>query len=152
MAITLGTFRFTLQTPEAKLLSCRAGSVIIPTHDGQMGVLRNHMPMLGKLGLGVMQVCDIIYERGRPGEDEFFLINGGFFRIGENNMTVLTYDIDTFKAKEPSQIESELAEARRLVRDFNYASRHSREEIERASAFLQLARTVGISEDYTDHD
>jgi F-type H+-transporting ATPase subunit epsilon len=146
MAISLGTFRFTLQTPEAKLLSCRAGSIIIPTDDGQMGVLRNHMPMLGKLGLGVMQVCDIMYERGRPGEDEFFLINGGFFRIGENNMTVLAYDIDTFRGKDQQQIEEELSEARRLVKDFGYASQHSREEIERASILLQLGRTIGISE------
>lgn len=120
---------------------------MIPTHDGQMGVLRNHMPMLGKLGLGIMQVCDIVYERGRPGDDEFFLINGGFFRVGENNMTVLAYDIDTFKGKTQLKIEEELTEAYKLVKDFNYASQHSREEIERASALIQLARYVGIWQD-----
>ena len=81
MALSLGTFKFILNTPTAKLLDCRAGAVIVPSHDGQMGILRNHVPMLTKLGLGILQVKDITLEKGRPGKDRHFLVDGGFVRI-----------------------------------------------------------------------
>ena len=115
MAISLGTFRFVLQTPTAKLLNCRVGSLILPSSDGQMGVLRNHIPMLGELGLGVMQVKDIIYEKGRPGDDKLFIIDGGFFRISENNVTVLAYDVETFEGMEMDQIKEMVAKAKELI-------------------------------------
>lgn len=105
-----GIFKVTLLTPEAKILECRAGSLILPGYDGQFGILRNHAPMLCKLGMGIMQVKDI------PGRDgAFFLVNGGFVRVSENNVTVLAYEVTTFEGMERAEAEKILAHAKSVV-------------------------------------
>ena len=144
MAISLGTFRFVLQTPTAKLLNCRVGSLILPSSDGQMGVLRNHIPMLGELGLGVMQVKDITYKKGQPGDDKFFIVDGGFFRISENNVTILAYDVETFEGMEMGQIKEMIAKAKELITGDAYHHQHRKHDVERAMAVLNLARTAGM--------
>lgn len=144
MSLSLGTFKFVLQTPSAKLLECRAGSVIVPAHDGQMGILRNHVPMLSKLGIGVLQVRDVQYERGRPGRDKFYLVDGGFVRISENNVTVLAYDIDSFEGLSNEDVDQIVKEAKNLLAGDKYSKQARRHDIEKASVIIQLAKTAGI--------
>jgi F0F1-type ATP synthase epsilon subunit len=50
------TFHCELIDPTGKLLDCQVTSVVLPAHDGQIGILYNHMPMLCQLGLGTMRV------------------------------------------------------------------------------------------------
>lgn len=143
MPFTLGTFHFVLLTPTAKIMDCRVGSLIVPTHDGQMGILRNHMPMLTKLGLGIMQVSDIVYEKGRPGGDCFFLIDGGFVRISENNVTILAYDVETFEGMETSDIDKIIAQSQKLLAGDAYSQQDRRHDIEKASVLIRLAKYSG---------
>ena len=56
----LENFRCVVLTPRAKLLDCKTHSITLPAHDGQMGVWRDHMPMLCRLGLGIMEVHDFV--------------------------------------------------------------------------------------------
>lgn len=144
MALTFGTFKFVLTTPTAKLLECRSGSVIVPSHDGQMGILRNHVPMLTKLGLGIMQVKEITYGKGKPGKDKHFLIDGGFVRISENNVTVLAYDAESFDGMDPNDIKPMVQKAKEILAGDKYAKQIRRHDVERASVILQLAKLSGF--------
>ena len=64
----LGKFRCVVLTPRAKLLDCKTRSITLPAHDGQIGVLQNHMPMLCKLGMGIMEVREFVTDDDRmPG-------------------------------------------------------------------------------------
>lgn len=144
MPLSLGTFKFVLQTPSSKLLDCRAGSVVVPCHDGQMGILRNHVPMLAKLGLGVLQVRDIQYEKGRPGKDEFFLIDSGLIRISDNNVTVLAYDIDSFEGMSNEEVRRIVDSAKRMLSGDKYSRQARRHDIEKASVIIQLAKVSGL--------
>ena len=54
------TFHCDLIDPTGKLLDCQATSVVLPAHDGQLGILYDHMPMLCQLGLGTMKVTEQI--------------------------------------------------------------------------------------------
>jgi F-type H+-transporting ATPase subunit epsilon len=95
---TSGKFRVILLTPTGRTQDCRCGSLILPSHDGHIGILRNHAPMLCKLGLGVMEV------KGKAdGPDEYYLIDGGFVRVAENNVMVLAYEVITFEGLNPEQ-------------------------------------------------
>lgn len=51
------SFHCELIDPTGKLLDCQVTSVVLPAHDGQIGILYNHMPMLCQLGLGTMRVA-----------------------------------------------------------------------------------------------
>ena len=139
--ISTGTFRFVLRTPQGTLIDCRTGSLIFPSHDGLQGVLRNHAPMLCKIGLGIIQVKEI-HDR----EDAFFLVNDGFARISENFITVLSDDVTTFEGLGEEQSEEMLSKAKRHVAGGAYFTAQTRQEIDlhKAKLIVRMAEMAAI--------
>ncbi len=134
--LSRGTFRCVLLTPGGKLLDCKAGALVLPAHDGLRGVLRNHAPMLCKLGVGIVEVRQIA---GRG--DAFFLIDGGFARISENFVTVLAHEVTTFEGMERDEAERIVSRARSIVIGGAYISRQiGAGDMERAKQLVKLAR------------
>jgi len=140
VGLSRGKFRVVLLTPKAKLLDVRVGSVVVPAHDGQMGILRNHCPTLAALGFGIMQVREIT---NRP--DAFYIIEGGFVRISENHVTVLAYDVTTFEGKTSEAAESMISHARSVVAGQEYI-RSQQESIDQQKAALiaQMAQLASV--------
>ncbi len=127
-------------TPKAKLLEARVGSVVLPVHDGQMGIMRNHCPLLAELGFGIMQVHEIA---DRP--DAFFVLEGGFVRVSENHVTVLAYDVTTFEGMEKKEVESLVSHARSVVAGQEYI-RTQQEAIDqkKAKMIVRMAEMASI--------
>ena len=141
--LSRGTFRCVLLTPGGKLLDCKAGTLVLPAHDGSRGVLRNHAPMLCKLGVGIMEVRQIA---GRG--DAFFLIDGGFARISENFVTVLAYAMTTFEGMKRDDAEGIVSRARSIVVGGAYISRQiGAGDVERAKRLVKLARLSSVLSD-----
>ena len=139
VGLSAGVFRFVLLTPSGKLLDCRTGAIVLPAHDGLIGVLRNHTPMLCRLTAGIVQVRDIV-----GADDAFFLIDGGFARISENFVTVLTHDVTTFERMEPDQAEQMLSHARQLVVGGAYIRHQIGEvDLQKAKWLVKLAKMSG---------
>lgn len=115
VGLSRGKFRVVLLTPRAKLLDCRCGSLVLPAHDGQLGILRNHCPLLSELGFGIMQVHEI---SDRP--DAFYIIDGGFVRVSENYATVLAYDVTTFEGLGMKEVEAMISHAHSVVAGQEY--------------------------------
>lgn len=107
---TKTAFHVVLLTPRARLLDCRAGVVVIPCSDGERGILRNHCPLLTGLSQGIMQVRGI---HDRP--DAFFVLEGGFARFSENNLTVLAYDAITFEGLAFDKVQDMISRAKNAV-------------------------------------
>ena len=140
VGLSRGKFRVVLMTPKAKLLEARVGSVVLPADDGQMGILRNHCPTLAALGFGIMQVREIV---DHP--DAFYIIEGGFVRISENHVTVLTYDVTTFEGKGPKTVESMGSYARSVVAGQEYIRSQQESIDQRKAAFItQMAEMASI--------
>ncbi|MCE5186460.1 MAG: ATP synthase F1 subunit epsilon [Planctomycetaceae bacterium] len=133
-----GKFQIILLTPRAKLLDVKAASVVVPAHDGQLGVLRNHSPLLTELGFGIMQVREI---SGRP--DAFFIIEGGFIRVSENHATVLAYEVTTFEGKDKAQADKMLSQAQSAVAGKEYIrSQQHAMDLKRAKYIVQMAEMI----------
>jgi F0F1-type ATP synthase epsilon subunit len=140
VSLSRGTFRCVLLTPGGKLLDCKAGALVLPAHDGFRGVLRNHAPMLCKLGMGIVEVKDIA---GRG--DAFFLVDGGFARISENFVTVLAHEVTTFEGMERDEVEKIVSKARSIVFGGAYIRRQiGAGDVERAKQLVKLARLSSI--------
>jgi ATP synthase F1 epsilon subunit len=139
--ISTGTFRFVLMTPQGTLIDCRTGSLMFPAHDGMQGVLRNHAPLLCKIGLGILQVRDI-HDR----EDAFFLVNSGFARISENNITVLSHDVTTFEGLDKEQAEEMLSEAKSHVAGGAYftAQTGQKVDLQKAKFIVKMAEMAVV--------
>lgn len=140
--ISTGTFKFVLMTPKGTLIDCRSGSLMFPAHDGSQGVLRNHAPMLCKLGIGVLQVRDI-HDR----EDAFFLINNGLARISENFVTVLSHDVTTFEGLNVEEAEKMLSKAKSHVAGGAYFSAQTGVEVDmqKAKLIVKMAELAKIA-------
>jgi F-type H+-transporting ATPase subunit epsilon len=87
------TFHCELIGPTGKLLDCRTTSVVFPAHDGQVGVLVDHMPMLSQLGMGIMRVAPWTAGSQAPQEELRFGIDGGFALVAENSVTIIAYSV-----------------------------------------------------------
>jgi len=49
-------FRCQLITPDRAVLDVEATSVVLPAHDGQLGILQNRAPLVCKLGIGICRI------------------------------------------------------------------------------------------------
>ncbi|MHC4552866.1 MAG: ATP synthase F1 subunit epsilon [Planctomycetota bacterium] len=127
-------------TPKAKLLEARVGSVVLPVHDGQMGIMRNHCPMLAELGFGIMQVHEMA---DRP--DAFFVLEGGFVRVSENHVTVLAYDVTTFEGLDKKETETMVSHARSVVAGQEYIrSQTEAIDLKKAKFIVQMAEMAAV--------
>jgi len=139
--ISTGIFRFVLRTPQGTAIDCRAGSLIFPVHDGLQGVLRNHAPMLCKVGLDIIQVKEIPDRK-----DAFFLVNEGFARISENFITILSDDVTTFEGLDDEESKEMLSKAESHVAGGAYfiAQTGQKVDLQKAKLIVKMAEMSGI--------
>lgn len=137
------TFQCSLIDPMGKLLDCRATSVVLPAHDGQIGILFNHMPMLCQLGLGIMRasaICDEQYKGPAEGEVSFF-IDGGFALVAANSVMVVAYDALALQDLKPERLEAVIERTAKAVPSAALSPAERSHENER----LRLLRRIGES-------
>jgi F-type H+-transporting ATPase subunit epsilon len=78
-----GPLRVSVISPAEVIFEGEADSVIAPAHDGELGILRGHAPLMALLGQGEVRV--------RRGNDtETFHVAGGFLQVVDNTVTVLS--------------------------------------------------------------
>ena len=139
------TFRCELIGPTGKLLDCRSTSVVFPAHDGQVGILYDHMPMLSQLGLGILSVAQSPEASGetsavRP-EMRFF-IDGGFALVAENSVTIVAYDALSLQDTKAETIQPMLDRAARNLASPNLSGIQRAQEEERLRALRRIAESL----------
>ena len=77
------TFDFKLITPEKVLFEGQASEVILPTQNGQIGVLPNHEPLVTLSVPGEIEIKN-------DGETIHLVSMGGFVEINNNSVKVLS--------------------------------------------------------------
>lgn len=71
-------------TPERTEVDVKAESVTIPLFDGELGILKGHSPLVGRLGFGELRI------KLAGGENKNYFIEGGFVQVANNVVSVLT--------------------------------------------------------------
>lgn len=71
-------------TPESQVVDTNATQVIIPAHDGLIGILHNRAPLLCQLGKGTLRID------AADGKQREVEIEGGFAQVLNNDVIVLT--------------------------------------------------------------
>jgi F-type H+-transporting ATPase subunit epsilon len=69
-------------TPERPVFKDEVEFVVVPAHDGEVGILPGHARFLASLGLGELRIT-------RAGTALRFFLEGGFVQVRENHVTVL---------------------------------------------------------------
>ena len=84
--------------------------VLLPTLDGQIGVLQDHMPLVSAATNGVISVRR--NERDRDDQMEVFATNGGVIEVSNNVLKVIVDEAD--HADNINEAEAEAAHQRAL--------------------------------------
>lgn len=89
-------------TPERRVLEAQADSVVIPAHDGELGILADHAPLVAQLQPGEIRM--------RNGErTDYFAISGGFVEVQDNHVSIMAetaemaHDIDLERARQAAE-------------------------------------------------
>lgn len=124
-------------TPERPFWNGQAEEIILPTETGEMGVLKNHAPIITGLDVGAMLI--------RTKEQwNSFAIMGGFAVVKRNKVTILANEaeasqtIDSDEAKnafETAKANLEKAEGVKQKVEANFA-------FKRAKARFQVVKVV----------
>lgn len=86
-------------TPEKTVLEAEADEIIIPTIEGEIAVLPEHVPLLSQVGPG-----ELIIKKGN--NEDHLAVMGGFLEISHDKVTILAdyaahgRDISAVKAEE----------------------------------------------------
>jgi F-type H+-transporting ATPase subunit epsilon len=113
--------------------------VVLPTLDGQIGVLTDHMPLMSVATPGIISV------RRRPGDSDQamdqYATNGGVIEVVNNNLRVLVDEAD--HSDEINEAEAkrayELAEKMKAEAKDQVSLEKAQNLIDRSAVRLQLA-------------
>ncbi len=128
------TLQCSVITPEEKVFQAAATAVVIPAHDGQIGILRDRAPLLCELGIGTLRVDTL-----DAGSREFY-VDGGFAQVLNNEVTILTERATSAENIARADAQKALAEAKQMSNAGIDAVADRRKAIERAQTQLRLAR------------
>lgn len=129
------TFMLEVITPEEILLREEVQFVVVPETQGELGVLKNHAPMIAGLNIGVIRYTDA------SGQIKKMAISGGFMEVIYNEARVLAEtaemgsEIDILRAQESKK----RAERRLSTRDENIDYVRAQLSLQRAIARLKAA-------------
>jgi F-type H+-transporting ATPase subunit epsilon len=144
VAEAVKTFQCTVIAPQGKILDCRAASVIIPAHDGQLGILPGHMPLFCQLGTGVMEVKSPATETASPVE-HVLIIDGGFAMFNSNNLAVTAAQGVNVLDIKPEKYEMLIESCKARLADPELTPGQRGHEERRLSLFESFRQRVGVN-------
>jgi len=77
-------FHCSLVTPEESVLEVDVTYADVPVHDGQMGFMANHAPLLAEIGRGTLTLTLADHTK------RAFRLEGGFAQMNANRLTLLS--------------------------------------------------------------
>ncbi len=72
--------------------------VVIPAFEGEMGILKDHIPIISFLKPGIIKIYS------RSGEENYY-VEDGIVEFKNNNLSILTSSIDNIKNMDKSKLQ-----------------------------------------------
>ena len=124
-----GTFMLEIVSPEELLFKDEVQFVVVPEVTGELGVMRNHAPMIAALNIGIMRYTD------NDGSIKKIAISGGFMEVMFNEARILAET-----AEAGSQIDVLRAKAAKERAEARIAAKAADTNMARAE--MALARSI----------
>ena len=113
--------------------------VVLPTLDGEIGILQNHMPLVSVATTGAIAI------RRQPRDSdtarEFFATNGGVIDIQDNTVRVLVDEADHADDINEAEVQKALERAQKMKVEAKdqISLEHAQQLIDRQAVRLQVA-------------
>ena len=104
-------FKVEIISPEQKILSTEASEVTIPSYEGQMGILKDHIPLITFLRPGFISVKNQVERK--------YFVEEGTVEFSDNSLLILTSSAKDLKNLKKNSISNLLEEAEKKIKDEN---------------------------------
>lgn len=128
--------KFQITTPERVVYDDEVDEIVLPTQQGEVGILPHHIPLVSLLASGEIRIK-------KGSETIYMAVSGGFIQVKPNQVTVLAdtaereEEIDEQRAEEARRRAHELLNSKRAeAADFAAISA----KLEKELARLKVAR------------
>ena len=105
--------------PDRTVWDSNAEEVILPSSTGQLGILRDHAPLLTALDIGVMRVRT-------DKEWTPIVLMGGFAEVENNELTILVNGAEEASSIDKEEAQKELEEMTARLTKLRLAKRESK--------------------------
>ena len=106
--------KFTVEiiTPDKSILKTDTSEVIIPSYEGQMGVLKDHIPLITFLRPGLILI--------KNQEEKKYYVEEGTVEFSNNNLLILTSTVKDLKSLDKKIIDFLLKDAEKKLQDSEF--------------------------------
>ena len=103
--------KFTLEiiSPDGTLLKLETPEVVIPSYEGEMGILKDHIPLITFLSPGLIKIKDT--------KERSFFVEDGTVEFANNNLLILTSTAKELSVIDQSSIQEQITAAEKEMRD-----------------------------------
>ena len=106
-------FSLEIINPEASFfIDEDVSEVVLPAIEGEMGILKDHIPIISFLKPGLIKV----YSKDK---EEIFYVDDGIVEFKENLLSILTSKIFNLREKDNSFIDQNIKDAEKLLKEEN---------------------------------
>jgi len=132
-------FHFQLVSLSGKKFDEDVYEVILPTLDGEIGVLQDHMPLVSVAKSGVIAVRRT--PKDSEAQREYFATNGGAIEVSDNTLRVLVDEADHADDINESEAQKALERAEKMKAEAKdqVSLEHAQQLVDRQAVRLQVA-------------
>ena len=100
-------FTVEIISPDETILKSDATEVIIPSYEGEMGILKDHISLITFLRPGLIKI--------KNEKDKVFFVDDGTVEFAQNNLLILTSTARDLSEIDKNQIDSLTEDAERKI-------------------------------------
>ena len=100
-------FNVEIITPDKLLLKSDTTEVVIPSFEGEMGILKDHIPLITFLRPGLIEI----------GNNEKYYVEDGTVEFSENNLLILSSTVQSLQNIKTENINNMLKNAEKDLSD-----------------------------------
>ena len=106
-------FKVEIVNPEKSFLSKEdVTEVVVPAFDGEMGILKGHIPIISFLKPGIIKVL-------KNTEEDSYYVEDGILEFKDNNLSILTSSIIKVSDLSKDKIENLISDAEKVSQQEN---------------------------------
>ena len=134
------TLQVCIMTPDRVFLNKEVEEIILPTNTGQMGVLKNHAPLVTALEVGVILLRS--KTASTAGEWTSLALLGGFAIVKQNKVTILVNEAESAETVDAAEAEKNFLNAQKKMSQASTPKQkvEANFEFKRARARFQLVK------------
>lgn len=131
------TIKFKIVTPERIVYEDTVDEVVVPTVEGEIAILPNHIPLISILQAGELRI-----KKGN--EEKIIAVSSGFVQVNKNEVVILAdtaehaEEIDEKRAQEAHERAKKLLEEAKNIEEVDYTNLAAK--LEKELARLKVAR------------